>query len=223
MKSFNWFAPALLVLISQSSQAGIQTKDVQSRVNQAVSDLRALMNVPETSIPRDLVRAAECIAQFQIYKGGFIFGGQGGNGLASCRDARGQWAAPLFVDLGGVTWGLQFGFERVDLTLVYTAHNAADELKSSQFKLSGDAGLTVGPVGRDLSAGTDFQLKEAIYSYSMSKGFFGGITLDGSVLSPDKKYNSFVYPAMDSNSILGLRREAAPAIVMPYVDTLSQY
>jgi len=45
--------------------------------------------------------SASCIVVVpHLVKGGFIFGGKHGRGIASCRTAAG-WSAPAFISIGG--------------------------------------------------------------------------------------------------------------------------
>jgi len=52
--------------------------------------------------------------------------------------------------------------------------------------------VAAGPVGRQGSAATDVSLAE-IYSYARTRGLFGGIAVDGSVIAIDKAANEDLY------------------------------
>ena len=67
-----------------------------------------------------------------------------------------------------------------------------------KFTLGADAAVAAGPVGRNVQASTDENLKAEIYSYSRSKGFFAGIALDGTVIRIDRKANETMYGDMVS-------------------------
>src|SRR5882724_1281484 len=71
-----------------------------------------------------------------LIKGGFIFGGKHGRGVATCRTANG-WSAPAFVSVGGGSWGLQIGVEGVDLVMLVMNDQGFQHLLSSKFQLSG--------------------------------------------------------------------------------------
>ena len=60
---------------------------------------------------------------------------------------------------------------------------------SSKTKLGADVSIAAGPTGRRAEAATDAQAKASIYSYSISKGLFAGVSLDGSVISISVKRN----------------------------------
>ena len=219
--------PVFLVLaiagLHPSARADVNDQDVQKRVQYAVAALDELMLVPETSIPEDLLHAATYVANIHLTKAGFIFGAEVGRGVASCRNEAGAWSAPIFTQLVGGTWGLQIGVAVIDLTLVFTNHSAREGLAQGNFKLSGNAGLAVGPTGRDSSAGTNYTLKDRTYSYSRSKGLFAGLTVEGAAIIPDKAYNSYVYGNLNTRGILTLSNEGIPGLVTPYANALAKY
>src|SRR5262245_3707163 len=71
---------------------------------------KEIMDAPDKSIPQKVVGDAECIAVFpQVITGGFIVGGRGGRGVASCRLPGGGWSAPAFFSMKGGSFGLQIG------------------------------------------------------------------------------------------------------------------
>jgi lipid-binding SYLF domain-containing protein len=127
-----------------------------------------------------------------LVKGGFIFGGKHGRGLATCRTEHG-WSAPAFISIGGGSWGLQIGMEGVDLIMLVMNDRGMQHLLSSKFQLSGEASAAAGPVGRHASAGTDWKLDTEILTYSRSKGAFAGLTLEGAVIEQDSDSTRSVY------------------------------
>src|SRR5262249_12699030 len=141
---------------------------------------------PDRSIPESVLNKAECIAVFPgVIKGGFIVGGRGGRGVASCRTT-GGWSAPAFFNLGGGRFGLQIGVEATDFVFLFMNQNGMNSLLSSKFTLGGDASAAAGPVGREAGAETDLKMNAEILSYSRSKGLFAGLELKGVVVEPDR-------------------------------------
>ena len=45
----------------------------------------------------------------QVFRAGFLFGGQGGTCVLTARDAAGSWSSPAFYALGGASFGFQAG------------------------------------------------------------------------------------------------------------------
>ncbi len=66
-------------------------------------------------------------------------------------------------------------------------------LLSEKFTLGGDIAATAGPIGRHAEASVDIFLQGEIYSYSRSKGIFGGVSLKGTVISSDVDANQAFY------------------------------
>lgn len=57
-------------------------------------------------------------------------------------------------------------------------------------KLGADVSVAAGPLGRSAGAATDANLKASIYSYSISKGLFAGVSLGGAVTCSFRKGGS---------------------------------
>jgi lipid-binding SYLF domain-containing protein len=137
--------------------------------------------------------ATKCIIVVpHLVKGGFVFGGKHGRGVATCRTADG-WSAPAFVSVGGGSWGLQIGVEEVDLVMLVMNDRGLQHLLSSKFELSGEGAVAAGPVGRQAVAGTDWKLNTEMLSYSRTKGIFGGLTLEGAVVEQDNDSTWAIY------------------------------
>src|SRR5882762_8734024 len=141
-----------------SAWAGSNREDSVARLQKSVDVLHAIMATPDKGIPEEVLSNAKCILVVpDLIKGGFIFGGKHGRGVATCRTASG-WSAPAFVSVGGGSWGLQIGVEGVDLVMLVMNDQGFQHLLSSKFELSGESSVAAGPVGRHASAGTDWKM-----------------------------------------------------------------
>lgn len=169
--------------------------DEQARVKEAVVVLSEVMGAEDQSVPRALLEKAEAIAVFpSLLRAGFIVGGQRGRGIISVRDQEsGTWSAPAFLTITGGSIGAQIGAQAVDLVLVVQNRRGLEQLVRNQFRIGGDAAVSAGPVGRDVSAATDIQLRAQILSYSRSRGLFAGVTLNGSTIRQDRDANERFY------------------------------
>jgi lipid-binding SYLF domain-containing protein len=121
-----------------------------------------------------------------MIKGGFVFGAEGGRGVASCRVPGHGWSAPAFFAITGGSWGLQIGVEGVDLVMVIQNDHGMQRLLQSKFQLGGDASAAAGPVGRHATADTDWNVNTEVLTYSRAKGAFAGLTLTGADVRPDE-------------------------------------
>lgn len=161
--------------------------DYKEQSEKAATVFHEIMGTPDKAIPNDILDRAECVAVFpNVIKGGFIVGGRGGRGVASCRTAARGWSPPAYFDLGGGSVGLQIGAQATDFVLLFMNKDGMNSLLSSKFTLGGDASVAGGPVGRQAGAETDAAMNAQILSYSRSKGLFAGLELKGVVIKPDE-------------------------------------
>ena len=180
-------------LMGTYAWAGSAREDSVARLQSSVDVLHAIMTTPDKGIPEEVLSNAKCILVVpDLIKGGFIFGGKHGRGVASCRTREG-WSAPAFVSVGGGSWGLQIGVEGVDLVMLVMNDQGFQHLLSSKFQLSGEGSVAAGPVGRHASAGTDWKMNTEMLTYSRSKGAFAGITLEGAVVQQDDDSTRAIY------------------------------
>jgi lipid-binding SYLF domain-containing protein len=194
------------------------------RAADAAAVLTEIMNIPENSIPEELMERAHGIAVIpHVVKGAFGIGGQWGKGLLSQRSENGSWSTPSFIEIGGGSVGFQIGVQATDLVLIFTDEDGAKGLLKGKVKLSGDAAATAGPVGRKAEIGTDVLLRSGIFAYSRSKGLFAGVSLDGSVVSIDDDANHKVYKkVVTGDQILLGNAVEANATVKPFLTTLQK-
>ena len=138
---------------------------------------RAGQGHPAGSLGSGRVRARRAV----LKKAAFVVGGEYGKGLMSCRH-NGEWTAPVFMQVGKGSWGLQIGAQSIDLVLLVMNENGMEKMLRNKVSLGAEASIAGGPVGRDARAATDAQLKAEILSYSRTQGLFAGINLSGGVV-----------------------------------------
>jgi lipid-binding SYLF domain-containing protein len=229
---------ALLTMIAASSLvvsvARAQDKDDEKlgkRAERAAQVLSELVSLPDKSPPKSLLDAATCIAVVPgVVQAGLGVGGRFGFGVASCRIG-GGWSAPVFVGLKGGSFGFQIGGQSADVVLVFV-NKDAQRLASSTFDIGAGASVAAGPVGRNLSAETDYKAKAEIYSYSKTKGLFAGVSLSGTKWESDYSANKNEYettPSLPNGSnskkvaeLLATRGSSAPADLRVFVESLEK-
>jgi len=185
----------LLLLAALFATGAAQAANpLEKRVLAATDVLRQLTAIPEKGIPPNLLNNAYGVAVLpNVIKAGFIVGGRFGKGILVVRRPDGSWSNPTFISLGGGSVGFQAGAQGTDIVLVFKNKQGVQNLARGKFKLGGDVAVAAGPVGRFTSASTDATLRAEIYSYSRNRGLFGGVSVDGSVLSIDKNANFGYY------------------------------
>jgi lipid-binding SYLF domain-containing protein len=206
----------LSVSVSAQDNVGKKLKDEAEQSVKSAKVLREIMGTPDKEIPEDLLSRAECVA-------GFIVGGRGGRGVASCRTPTG-WSAPAYFNLGGGSVGLQIGAESTDFVLLFMNRDGLNSLLSNKFTLGADASVAAGPVGRAAGAETDAAMKAQILTYSRSRGLFAGLELKGVVITPDEGDMRDVYgEGVTAKEVLKENKVRAPEGVREFPETLSRY
>jgi SH3 domain-containing YSC84-like protein 1 len=154
-----------------------------------------IQNSPDHKIPGNLIAKAKAIIVFPtMVKAGFFVGARYGKGFASTRSQEtGKWGAPAFLYTAGGSIGFQFGAEAVDLILLVMTQRGLEGLLSEKFTLGGDIAIAAGPVGRHAEASADVFMQGEIYSYSRSKGLFGGVSVKGTIITSDVDANLAYY------------------------------
>jgi lipid-binding SYLF domain-containing protein len=210
------FVLAMLIL-GTLCWAGSAREDATDRLENATTVVHEIMGMPDKGIPEEVLEHAKCIAVVpHMVKGGFIIGGKGGKGVATCRTASG-WSSPAFITISGGSWGLQIGVEAVDVVLIIQNEKGMQKLLSSNFQIGGDASAAAGPVGRHAEAGTDWKMDTEILTYSRAKGAFAGLTLEGASIRQDSDSRHAIYGRKVTTRALLLGKVAAPSAVQPFL------
>jgi len=208
--------------------AGVTSADVSTsetkRLAEAADVLREIHSVPDKDVPQDLWSKASCVIVVPgLKKAAFVFGGEFGKGVMSCR-RDGAWSAPVFMEIGKGSWGLQIGAQSIDLVLLVMNAKGAEKLLSNKVSLGAEASVAAGPVGRDARAATDAQMKAEILAYSRTQGLFAGINLSGGVVRPDKDDTADLYgPGVSARDVLlGGTVVTTPPAAAPFLKALER-
>ena len=198
----------------------------EGRLLTATQVLEEVQAMPDQRLPDALLSRAYGIAVIpDVTKVAFIFGGRHGNGVLVVRDKlTSPWSNPAFVSLTGGSWGFQAGAQSSDIILVFTTRMGIEGIAGGKLTLGADASVATGPVGRQGSAATDMNFNAEIYSYARARGLFGGIALDGSVISIDRTANAALYGkrGVTATEIFSGQAPAAPATAQRFLDRLAQ-
>jgi lipid-binding SYLF domain-containing protein len=213
----------LVAILSLTSAAWAESarEATDDRMEHAGEVLRQIMAAPDKGIPEEVLQHAKCVAVVpHMIKGGFVFGAEGGRGVATCRTENG-WSAPAFFAITGGSWGLQIGVEGVDLVMIIQNDRGMKRLLSSKFELGGDASVAAGPVGRHTSADTDWRLNTEILTYSRARGIFAGLTLTGAAIRRDDDSTEAIYGHEVSTRRILLGEIPAPPVARSFLDAVS--
>ena len=138
-----------------------------------------------------LVKKAKGVIVYPlIIEGGFILGGSGGKGVLLVRDEKtGNFSAPAFYGMGGVSIGFLAGGQAAETMVVVNTQKALDSLLSTKVKLGGNASVAVGPKG----AGASSTFTEDFVAYSKNKGAYANMSLNGQVIGVWESANNAFY------------------------------
>ena len=213
------FAVLLFLLAFAFSGTSFAATTADSIIAGAVSMLSEMSAEDDVSAMADTVKTSYAIALIpSMVKAGFIIGGEYGEGLI-LRHEGGKWYGPSFYNIGGGSFGFQIGAQSVALLLAVINERGVGAFMGSKTKLGGDFAVTAGPVGRRAEAATDAQAKASIYSYSMSKGLFAGVSLEGSVISISVKRNNEYWGGKVSAKE-ALQKPANDKRILPLINAL---
>src|SRR4029453_14349166 len=158
-------------------------------VSEARTTLNNFLRDPDqTWVQQNLDRARAVLIAPQIVKAGFIFGGSGGRAVLVAKDGR-TWVGPAFYDLATASVGFQAGIEVSEAVILVMTEKGLNSLMASTFKVGGDASIAAGPVG----AGAKSTVTADLISFTRSKGVYGGLNLDGTVVPSNVGWNDAYY------------------------------
>ena len=213
-------AAALVTIVAPPLAAALSTAQTR-RIEDAAAVLTAIHAVPDRDIPQELWDKAACVMVVPgLKKAAFVFGGEYGKGLMSCRQ-NGGWSAPIFMSLGKGSWGLQIGAQSIDLVLLVTSNNGVEKLLGNKVSLGAEISVAAGPVGRDARIATDAAMQAEIFSYSRTQGLFAGINLSGGVIRGADDDNRDLYGGtVAPREVLLGGTVAGPAVAQPFMKAL---
>ncbi len=196
---------------------------VNDRITSATKVLHELAAVPDKGVPDRIARKAHCVVVVPGFlKGAFLGGVQYGQGLATCYVTKKGWSAPVFVQMAGVSFGLQAGGQSTDLVLVGVTKQSADDLLKAKVKLGGDASAAAGPVGRDSQADTTEIANATFLTYSRNKGLFAGVDLTGDEVNQNSKATEQLYGKDIPYKTILSGATPTPASAKPFVQEVTR-
>jgi len=163
--------------------------DQQVLIDQASTTLSNFMRDPEMKwLQQNIGRAKAVLISPEIVKAGFIVGGSGGRGVLVARNG-GKWVGPAFYTLATASIGFQAGVAASEMVTLVMTDKGMNSMMASSFKFGGDASVAAGPVG----AGAQSNVTADLIAFSRSKGVYGGLNLDGTVVSSNTDWDKAYY------------------------------
>ncbi|KAF8488178.1 hypothetical protein JB92DRAFT_3017897 [Gautieria morchelliformis] len=148
-------------------------------------------------IPRSVLQRAKGFAIFSVFKAGFVFSARAGSGIVIAKLADGTWSAPSAIGTAGMGVGGQAGAEVTDFLIILNSRSAVKSfMAAGSLTLGGNMSIAVGPLGRNGEASSSVNTSGSLammYSYSKTKGLFGGVSVEGSVIVARQDANAQAY------------------------------
>ena len=214
---------AVLLATAGVSAGGVDVSTREAnRIREAATVLTDIHKVPDHDIPQQIWDKAQCVLVVPgLKKAAFVFGGEYGAGLMSCRQESG-WSAPIFMQVGKGSWGLQIGAQSIDLVMLVMNKTGMEKMLRNKTSLGAEASVAGGPVGRDARAATDAQMKAEILSYSRTQGLFAGINVSGGVVKPDTDNNTDLYGNTSASDVIISGKVSPPTVTEPFMAALKR-
>ena len=191
--------------------------DEQASVEHALGTLQDLRRDKEFGNARELLhRARAVLIAPRIFKAGFFVGGEGGTGLLLAREGRG-WSDPAFYTIASASFGLQIGAQESEMIMFIMSDRALNALMQDKFKIGGNAGIAVATLGSTVEGATTAHAGADIIVWASSSGAYAGISLDGTLVQPQREADANYYgrPVTSSEIVLtrSVRSPAAHGLV----------
>jgi lipid-binding SYLF domain-containing protein len=115
-RSFRFVLCGLVFTVAGIVSTQAQDKgNIDERLNASAVVIEEVMAAPDHVIPETVLGGAHCVIVIPSEKK--AAGAQYCQGAATCRTGHG-WSAPVFIKLGGVSFGLQIGGQTTNLGLL---------------------------------------------------------------------------------------------------------
>lgn len=185
----------LSLLAATATNAAPKRESLVDRIVSSEYVLEEIMADPATAIPKEILQDAHGIIFTLNYRGGFIIGGHGGNGVLIAKNPITQeWGVPGFISTGGASIGLQLGVKEYDAVYVIMDLDTVRKACNGRFDLSADASAVAGPAYSSSEARQSDDYRNAkILLYSSTKGLYAGATVKAGWVAPNNNATKSFY------------------------------
>jgi lipid-binding SYLF domain-containing protein len=180
-------------LAAPFARAADTVADLEGTIHGAEKVLADIRHDKAFGNARQLLRSARGVMIVpQLLKGGFIVGGEGGQGVIMVRTNAG-WSQPAFYVIGAASLGLQIGAEAAEMVLFFMTEKGLQGVLRNEFKIGAQAGLTVITLGSNVEGAIGGPTPPDIVVWASASGLYGGLTIDGSIIRAEPNKDSLFY------------------------------
>ena len=196
----------------------------QSVVDRSTLALQDMMDQTVSQDPRSMLARAKAVMICpRIFKAGFFIGGSGGNCVLIGRDAHGGWSYPAFYAMGSGSFGLQIGVQDSSFVMMILTERGLNAVLNNNVKLGADASVALATVGGGVQGSTTTAVGADILAFSQTRGLYGGISLEGSVMSARPNWDkAYYHQPFDTRQIVERMQGANPG-AEPLREVLTRY
>ncbi|CAH0480754.1 unnamed protein product [Peronospora belbahrii] len=172
---------------------------MEGAIHSAEQTLEHLFNPSleqDKRIPIDLLHEAKGLAFLTVVKAGFIWTGKVGTGIVISKLLDGRWSAPSAIGTAGLGFGAEMGAQMIEFMIILNSDIAVKSfMQKGQLSAGANLEFAAGPYGRAAGANANFSASGVApnYTYSHSKGLFGGVGLQGSGIMARSDINKKFY------------------------------
>ncbi len=181
---------AVTLAIAPATRAQFASQDVMDHAIQTVNDLRR--DPAFGNAQRLIQRAHGVLIVPRLYKGGFFFGGSGGEGVLMARRGPRAWSNPAFFYLASASFGLQIGLQQSEMVLIALSQRGLNALLTNGFKFGAGADIAIAMLGSS-AEGAATTGGADIVVWASTAGLYGGLTINGSVIKPSPDHDRNFY------------------------------
>ena len=193
MKKRGLVVLCIFILTSVFAYAAVSRRSLVQRIKNAEYNLRYIMASQDSAIPQQFLKDAYAIIFLRQYKGGFVVGAKGGNGIILAKNKEtGEWSPPAFMATAEGSFGLQIGGKMIDAILLVMNEEGLTLLLKSPVKIGGEISAAAGPVGRDVGLGAGLPAT-GLFIYSRARGAFLGGSIEGGLIMCENEANKIFY------------------------------
>ncbi|KAJ4256896.1 hypothetical protein NW762_008992 [Fusarium torreyae] len=164
-----------------------KTSDLRDECEKSARILKSF--VDKRKIPFEVINNAKGLAIFTGFRAGMYFAGAGGSGVVIARLPDGTWSSPSAFSVRSGSVGLVYGIDVYDCICVLNTQEAVDIYKKSEVNLGSAVALAAGPLGGNVNIGD----VKPVWTYTKSRGVYGGLTVDGTVIKEKRDVNAEFY------------------------------
>ncbi|KNZ59359.1 hypothetical protein VP01_174g5 [Puccinia sorghi] len=143
-------------------------------------------------IPTHIIQQAEGLAIFTVFRSDLGTSAASGSGVVISRDSPTTWGAPSGILIHTMGFGLLAGIDLYDAVLVLRTQKAVMSFAKPKISLGAELAVVAGPIGNGVSFESGPEITP-VFSYTKSKGIYGGLQLDGNIIVERTEENARFY------------------------------